>query len=161
MDERLKELRKSLGLTQEEFSKKIGIKRNTLANYEIGRNEPIDAVFFSICSVFNVNEDWIRNGQGEMFIETEETFISGLSKQYDLDELDQVILESYVALTKAQRNGVKEFFKFVSKSIQNEEVAATINIDEELDKYRQELEAELKGEEKSSVLQDIGEKEAN
>ena len=55
-------------MTQEEFSRKIGIKRNTLANYEIGRNEPIDAVIFSICREFNVNEAWLRTGDGEMFI---------------------------------------------------------------------------------------------
>ena len=146
MDERLKELRKSLGLTQEAFSTKIGIKRNTLANYEVGRNDPIDAVLFSICSVFNVNEDWLRNGQGEMFVETEQTYLSELSRQYDLDELDQAILESYLALTKNQRSGVKDFLRSISKSIDNQETAASLDIDEEIEKYRQELEAEKKGE---------------
>lgn len=68
MNERLKKLRKQMNMTQEEFSKRIGIKRNTLANYEIGRNEPIDAVIFSICREFNVNEAWLRTGDGEMFI---------------------------------------------------------------------------------------------
>ncbi|MFR6346394.1 MAG: helix-turn-helix domain-containing protein [Enterocloster aldenensis] len=67
MNERIKELRKSLGLTQEKFANRIGIKRNTLANYEIGRNEPIDGIVFSICREFNVNEDWLRTGEGEMF----------------------------------------------------------------------------------------------
>lgn len=69
MNERLRELRKYTGYTQEEFAKKIGIKRNTLANYETGRNEPIDAIVFSICREFNVNEIWLRTGQGEMFLE--------------------------------------------------------------------------------------------
>lgn len=67
MNERIKQLRKEMQLTQEEFAKQIGIKRNTLANYEIGRNDPIDAVVFSICREFNVNEEWLRNGIGEMF----------------------------------------------------------------------------------------------
>ena len=44
MKERIKELRRSLGLTQEEFALRLGIKRGALANYEVGRNEPIDAV---------------------------------------------------------------------------------------------------------------------
>lgn len=67
MDERLKELRKALGLTQEKFANRLSIKRNTLANYEIGRNEPIDAVIMLICKEFNVNEEWLRCGNGEMF----------------------------------------------------------------------------------------------
>ena len=68
MNERIKKLRKSLGLTQDKFATRIGIKRNTLANYEIGRNDPIDAVVFSICREFDVSEDWLREGIGDMFI---------------------------------------------------------------------------------------------
>lgn len=67
MDERIKELRKSLGLTQQEFSDRIGVKRNTIAQYESGRNAPIDAVINLICREFNVNEEWLRTGDGEMF----------------------------------------------------------------------------------------------
>lgn len=67
MDERIKELRKALGLTQQEFSDKIGVKRNTIAQYESGRNSPIDAVISLICREFNVNEEWLRTGDGEMF----------------------------------------------------------------------------------------------
>lgn len=66
MGERIKELRKKLGLTQQEFADKLGIKRGAVANYEIGRNVPIDAVISLICREFNVNEDWLRNGTGPM-----------------------------------------------------------------------------------------------
>ena len=72
MNERIKELRKSLGLTQEKFAERLKMKRNTIANYEIGRNDPIPAVVTLICKEFNVNEDWLRNGTGEMFIEVPE-----------------------------------------------------------------------------------------
>lgn len=67
MNERIKELRKALGLTQQEFAEKIGVKRNTIAQYEIGRNPPIDAVITSICREFHANEEWLRTGNGEMF----------------------------------------------------------------------------------------------
>ena len=69
MNERIKELRKALGLTQQDFAERIGVKRNTIAQYEIGRNPPIDAVITSICREFNVSESWLRGGTGEMFIE--------------------------------------------------------------------------------------------
>lgn len=67
MKERIKELRRALGLTQEEFAGRLGIKRGALANYEVGRNEPIDAVVALMCREFRVSEDWLRRGQGEMF----------------------------------------------------------------------------------------------
>ena len=69
MNERIKELRKTLGLTQQELGDRIGIKRNTVAQYEIGRNEPIETVINLICREFNVNESWLRAGEGEMFVE--------------------------------------------------------------------------------------------
>lgn len=56
MGERIKKLRKELGLTQKEFGERIGIKANTVATYEIGRNNPIDAVISLICREFNVSE---------------------------------------------------------------------------------------------------------
>lgn len=69
MNERIKKLRKHLDLTQQEFADRLSVKRGAIANYEIGRNEPTDAVISLICREFNVREEWLRNGTGEMFIE--------------------------------------------------------------------------------------------
>lgn len=69
LNERIKKLRKSLGLTQQEFADRLNIGRGTLANYEVGRNEPIDAVIALICREFDVNEYWLRTGEGNMFIQ--------------------------------------------------------------------------------------------
>lgn len=68
MKERLKKLRKNLDLTQQAFADRIGMKQNTIAQYEMGRTTPSDAIVFSICREFGVNEKWLRNGEGEMFI---------------------------------------------------------------------------------------------
>ena len=67
MNQRIKKLRKALDLTQQEFADRIGMKRNTIANYEIDRNEPSASVISLICREFNVNEEWLRHGTGEMF----------------------------------------------------------------------------------------------
>lgn len=69
MNERIKEWRKALGLTQQEMAEKLGIKRNTIAQYEIGRNPPTDTVITLMCRAFDVNEEWLRTGEGEMFIQ--------------------------------------------------------------------------------------------
>lgn len=67
MKDRLKKLRKELDLTQQAFADKIGMKQNTIAQYEMGRTTPSDAIIFSICREFGVNEKWLRSGEGEMF----------------------------------------------------------------------------------------------
>lgn len=69
MDERIKALRRALGLTQQELAERIGVKRNTVAQYEIGRNPPTDTVVTLICREFNVNETWLRTGEGDMFLQ--------------------------------------------------------------------------------------------
>ena len=67
MHNRIKAVRNTVKLTQQEFADRLGIRRGTIANYELGRNEPIDAVITLICREFNVNEHWLRTGEGEMF----------------------------------------------------------------------------------------------
>lgn len=69
MKQRLKQLRSALDMTQQEFADKLGVKRGAIANYELGRNEPIDAVIALICKTFNVNEQWLRTGEGEMLVQ--------------------------------------------------------------------------------------------
>lgn len=69
MKDRLKKLRKTLDLTQQAFADRIGMKQNTIAQYEMGRTIPSDAIIFSICREFNVNENWLRTGEGDMFTE--------------------------------------------------------------------------------------------
>lgn len=65
--ERIKKIRQNANLTQQEFADRLKIKRGAIANYEIGRNTPIDAVVSLICREFNVNEDWLRTGEGDMY----------------------------------------------------------------------------------------------
>lgn len=63
---RTKELRKALGLTQQEFADRLGIKRATVSKYDIDATDPSDAVISLICREFNVREAWLRDGTGEM-----------------------------------------------------------------------------------------------
>lgn len=69
MKDRIKKIRKEFDLTQQKFADRIGVKQNTVAQYEMGRNVPIDSVITLICREFNVNENWLRTGEGDMFIE--------------------------------------------------------------------------------------------
>lgn len=66
LGERIKTVRKQLNLTQTEFGNKIGIKGNTVTNYEADRREPQEVVLKAICDKFGVNYDWLKYGKGEM-----------------------------------------------------------------------------------------------
>lgn len=67
MHNRIKEVRKSAGLTQQEFAEKLGIPRSNVGGYETGARTPVDAAVKLICATFNVNESWLRHGIGDMY----------------------------------------------------------------------------------------------
>ena len=88
MNERLKQLRKSLSLSQEEFGKKIGVGKTSISKLEAGENNPSEHTILLICSMFSVNEAWLRTGEGEMFIHKTRNqqitdFLSDLIKEED------------------------------------------------------------------------------
>lgn len=68
MQERIRALRKQLGLNQTEFGARIGVKQTTIAGYERGSSTPLDAVVSAICREFGVSESWLRTGEGPMFV---------------------------------------------------------------------------------------------
>lgn len=67
MKDRIKKIRKDLDLTQQTFAEKIGTTANVLTNYETGRRNPSSSVINNMCKTFNVNEEWLRTGEGDMF----------------------------------------------------------------------------------------------
>lgn len=69
LKDRLKILRKALGLTQKEFASRIGISRGSIATYETREGTPGNSVVGLICREFNVSEEWLRTGDGEMFVQ--------------------------------------------------------------------------------------------
>ena len=70
--DRLKELRKTEKLTQQELADKLKIGRSNVASYETGKNELSSAVISLICRTFSVSETWLRTGEGSMYIEDRE-----------------------------------------------------------------------------------------
>ena len=69
LNERVKQLRKNLDLTMEKFGEKIGVKKSAISLIESGRNSLTEQMIKSICREFDVDEEWLRNGTGSMFIE--------------------------------------------------------------------------------------------
>ncbi len=67
MKERIKQLRTMLGLTQQKFADRLGLKRQTIAAYEVGNIEPSDSTLLLICKEFGVNEKWLRYNEGDIY----------------------------------------------------------------------------------------------
>ena len=68
MQGRIKQLRKALGLTQQEFADKLKVDRSTITGYETAKSVPNNAMISLICREFSVSEVWLRSGEGEMFV---------------------------------------------------------------------------------------------
>ena len=174
MNGRVAELRKVLSLSMEEFGKKLGVTRSSISNIESGRRGLTDQMILSICREFNVSEEWIRFGAGDMFQKEAKNEIEALVKKYDLNQLEYIFLEHYLNLEDSAR---KEIFNFIidlfsdfnespvalhapAKIFRNEQLPyeafkvaspRDIDIDAEVEAYRQQLELQKKAAARSSL----------
>ena len=111
MNERIKELRKNLNLTLEKFGKRLGVTKVTISNIENGNRNLTEQMLISICREFNVNENWLRNGEGEMFNSVPNSTMEQLRNEFHLDEFSFNLVYEYLKLPEEKRNVVRELFQ--------------------------------------------------
>lgn len=159
MKERLKELRKKLGLTMEEFGSKLGVRKTTISSLENGINNLTEQMILLICSTYNVNENWLRFGEGEIFVESKQSHLSELAKQYALDDMGIKVVEAFLELSPEKREAIIEYVRSIAENFKNrsEEDIIRERIDREVEAYRRELELEIKSGKKLSRLDDLSE----
>lgn len=106
MNERIALIRKNKGMTRASFGECIGVSGDVINNLERGRVEIKDHMVLLICKAFNVNENWLRTGDGEMFIpEDRETEIARLTIQLLTEESDSFknrLISALCKLTEEQ-----------------------------------------------------------
>lgn len=107
--ERIKELRKSLNLTLEEFGKKLGVGKTAISKLEKSERNLTDQMALSICREFNVREEWLRDGTGDMFEPAALDELDALAKEYGLSEGEKILIEHYVKLDESSRRAVIDF----------------------------------------------------
>ena len=125
MNERIKELRKHLGLTLEEFGKRLGVTRSAIGHLERGERTLTDQMFLSICREFNVNEEWLRTGEGEMFTlqeDEEAAYVSELLEDTEnpLYDLIKAIMKTYTQTGEKEKAIIKAFAKDLHKNLKEE-----------------------------------------
>ena len=160
MNERIKLIRRELGLTQTEFAERIGLKQNSIALIESGKRNISDQAVLSICREYGVNEEWLRTGTGEKMTPGASDELEALVKKYDLSNADQVLIEKYVNLKAGSRETIINFITDVVAALEDLEPnakafssgsASELDIDAEVEAYRQQLELQKKAEEASSL----------
>lgn len=169
LGERLKKLRKALDLTQSEFASKIGSVQNSITGYESGRRNPSAPVISLICKEFNVNEEWLRDGIGEMFKAAPSTALDALAEEYNYSRQDYVVVETFSNLSRSERNAIIKFIMKVaagSYDVSDDAPSALgssadIDIDAAVESYRRTLELQKKVAEESSALNTANKNEEN
>ena len=125
MKDRIKQIRKALNLTQVEFGNRLGVKGNTITNYETGLRTPSNSVILSICKEFNINEEWLRTGEGEMFSlqeDEEAAYVSELLEDTEnpLYDLIKAIMKMYTQTGEKEKAIIKAFAKDLHKNLKEE-----------------------------------------
>lgn len=156
MKDRLKRLREHLNMNQRDFSNKINISQSSLAMMENGQRQIRDIHVSQMCSEFNVNETWLRTGEGEMFVQPSTFSLDDYAKKHNLTELEILIVKGYMELDQNVRDALiqraKELFSNHSEIVatveekEDEKEIAEIDVDieDKVEKYRQMLETEKK-----------------
>lgn len=166
LGDRIRKLRKSQDLTQQEFADRIGVKRNTVATYEIGRSEPVDAVFSLICREFNVLEKWLRYGEGPMFKEPKseslDDLLSGLLDGDNVTDEDRVLIKNFLELSDDSRKAVIDFVQKCAKELAAPMPPPAADTDivaklEALEQQNRELIARLETLEKEDTEREVAE----
>lgn len=103
MNERIKQIRKALHLSQDDFGKKLGVTRGVITNIELNKTEPKPLFIKLICETFEVNEDWVVNGTGEMFVQKSRSdaiadFLADVLKEED-DSFKRRFVEMLASLS--------------------------------------------------------------
>lgn len=117
MQSRLKELRKTLKITQKKLAESLGISDSAISRIEKGENTLTDQNIKLICSEFNVNEQWLRTGEGEMFNKGNETLIHQLVEKYHLSDTGENILRLFCKLDPHSRGIVENFIVDVANAV--------------------------------------------
>lgn len=150
--ERLKQIRNAFHFTQQQFADRLGITRNTIATYETGKSNPSDAAVALICGKFNVNEDWLRNGVGEMFLPEPQDEIDQLAKRYNLEPTIQIFIKKLVNLPPEHRKIVSALIMDTALEVsQIEDQEEEDSIDQQVEAYRRALEMEKEAKAKSEI----------
>ena len=123
----LTQLRTELGISQVALGNSVGLKKSTISGIESGRNALTDQVIRAICMAYNVREDFLRTGEGDMFNAKSDTALERLCDEYSLGPAHRALVSAYLDLPPRARDLITEYIKAAAAQIIREEGQAQIN----------------------------------
>ena len=115
MNERVKELRKALHLSQSQFGEVVGVSNTAISKIEQHENKLTEQMIKIICSQFKVNHEWLVHGTGEMFRAFPNSLLEQLTEEFKLNELEQEVIQDFLTLDATERQIIARFLKGKSK----------------------------------------------
>lgn len=108
--ERVKKVRKSLGLTMDMFGEKLGVGKSAISKVEHDQCNLSEQMAKSICREFHVNYTWLTTGKGDSEIKTPTSTMEKLKTEFDLDDFSYNLVYQYLKLDSDQRQAIRDFF---------------------------------------------------
>ena len=124
-NERVKEIRKANKLSMEKFGESLGVSGAAISMIESGERNVSTQIEMLICSKYDINETWLRTGEGEMKAEQPEDEIDAVIKKYDLSEEVRVMLEQFVKLRSDHQEIIADYIESVAASLRGDTPAAS------------------------------------
>ena len=118
---RVKEVRKSLGLTLEKFGEKLGVSKTAISNIEKGNRNLTEQMTKSICREFNVRENWLRNGSGEMFADFTDDEFAKAASTLSNDAFVRSLIIEYWKLDEDSKKLFRDFIHRLSDDMRGQE----------------------------------------
>lgn len=117
--ERIKNVRKTLGLTQEEFAAKIKVSRPNIGNIETGKIGITERIISDICETFKVNRTWLETGEGEQFVpeQTEDKIIEAFGRVVKMPD-DAFVKQFVAALAELSPDDWKRVEEFARRVVE-------------------------------------------
>lgn len=111
LNDRIRQLRESLGLSQTAFGSRLGVSRDVVNNLERGRVEIKEHIVKLICSEYHISEEWLRTGSGPIYNEREAFSLDQFAREHGATQLELEIIKVYFELDPALRRAVMDHFR--------------------------------------------------
>lgn len=109
MNNRIRAIRKAVGVSQTEFGRRIGVSLGVIKNYEQGKTTLTSPCFELLCSTYKVNPDWLLTGEGEMFVDNAIGILNELQEEFHLSSTEVQLLETYLEMDESDRQAFTNF----------------------------------------------------
>lgn len=133
MNERIRAVREALGLSRNKFGEKFYVSQDVINNLERGRVTPTKEYINGICQQYNVNEHWLRTGEGEMF-QPQPASLDTMAQANQIDALTRAVVETLIEMPQAQRDAFLRLVQDVAERVRRADAdsAQPLQIDQDV-----------------------------